>query len=694
MSEGRFLVASLPLLCALTAIGIDFGKKHLSHLGSLFAVVAALGVATAVVPNSLRHSRERRHHYPVSAQYVGARGRFYHDVAEQYAVKHPSALDGDLGGTSFYSGMPIVDLGMLGDATLSHWRQHPSILREYVHGERRPTFMRLSGFWFNHGLQDFPEFTERYIPSRTHHDISIDRRIFLEDALDTRTPVARFEGADLIRSEIGSDVRLWILVRKVTPRILLVGADASVRVDHRFLRSELWRPGEIVRLQVPRPRGSLRLCVGDTCAPLSEGQAGATIPQFSIRTDAVAHARARADFELELTLRKHLGLPTIELAQHLDARSRIALEAGDFQRAFRDAYLALQADPTLAHVRRRIEELRLAPRAVYDYRAESRLEQAIREFHLQPDERRFGVITTLARAADRPERAALAYLATRMTPEDSTDRLHLAECLVAIGALEDAASLLPIATDEEEIRIRAQQVARSIGRPDLAGPSDRRSISIAPGLELVASWAHLLPSGRVELSLALAHSKDAPNRLFVAGRAIPFDRPPVAWDPEEIFVHQVVLDLPGGRSPVSVGSITLTLEVEPFTHDFETGGTNGWRTNGGRFRAVHFGRGPYLGFEGDVLLDGNGQITSPRLTAGVDEVCALVGGAAELRVASTRITARPGRWLHDMCLDLHDQPAAELMVSEGRGGRVQLDDVGCFRQGRPTLCAGAVHIVP
>ena len=57
--------------------------------------------------------------------------------------------------------------------TLARWGNHRPLTREYVFGERRPTFLRITGFWLREGLQDFAEFAERYVPSRIHPDIFI-----------------------------------------------------------------------------------------------------------------------------------------------------------------------------------------------------------------------------------------------------------------------------------------------------------------------------------------------------------------------------------------------------------------------------------------------------------------------------------------------------------------------------------------
>lgn len=568
MSEGRFLVAALPVLCALAAVGIGVGCELLRRRALQVGVasVVALGVGAAVVPGSLSHSQKRRGNYPVPAEFVAVRGKFYRQIADEYRAGRPSALDGDLGGTSFYSGMPIVDLGMLGDVTMARWKQSPAVLREYVHGERQPTFQRLIGFWLREGIQNFPEFAERYVPSRVHPDISIDRRIFLEDAMETRTPLFRFAGADLLRAEVGEDVRLWLLAKQPGAALALVAERGSVPVEHPYLLASLWRPGEVIKLRLPRPdRTALRLCELSTCAVLAEGTAGAPlVPWPQPAACALDAASRRGELELALVLFERAGASTRELGRRLDRRSRAALAAGDPGRAFRDALLALRAAPELSWARRRVEELRQARREAYPHEAELQLESEQRAFRLQPDAQRIGGLATRALQAAKPERAALAYLATRIAPERPSERLDLAECLLRAGALDEAAALLPISSTVPAERARAHRIAVATGRPDRAPYPTAAAIAVAPGLGLVDAWARRLPSGRAEVALALTRTADAaPDRLRVAGLAVPFDRPPSTWEPGEVVVHTVALNLADGVSTVDIGSLSRPIEVEP-----------------------------------------------------------------------------------------------------------------------------------
>jgi hypothetical protein len=406
MPEGRFLVAALPLVSALAVASLVQLAASMPRGGSVIGALLAIALVGASVPPSLKHSREQRGNYPVPASFVAVRGRFYHDIAARRHVADPSALDGDLGGTSLNAGMPIVDLGTLSDVTLARYLSHPTVTREYVHGERRPTFMRLTGFWLWHGLQDYPEFVDRYLPSREHDDIYIDRSVYLQEGIDTRTGLAHLGAFDLLGANVGASVRLYLLARVPTgpSGLILRGATSRVAVEFPELKTERWNAGEILKFDLERPAGALLLCNRDDCVPLADGASGA---QPISRPPPAKKDRA-------------LGTQLYERGLREEAASHWAT-------AFRSFGSALAADPSLSFARRHLEELRLKRRDPYRYRFEARLDQALRTFHLEPTVQHISLVAKLARGAGRPLRARLAADATGIMPDDAEGRAALDE---------------------------------------------------------------------------------------------------------------------------------------------------------------------------------------------------------------------------------------------------------------------------
>ncbi|MEO6952358.1 MAG: hypothetical protein ABI321_11130 [Polyangia bacterium] len=433
MSEGRFLVAGVPLLCALAINGVD-------RLGSRWWVRAIPIVACAalVLPISLKHSWERHGNYPVPAAFVAKRGLHYKEVAARYHVAHPSALDGDLGGTSYYSGMPIVDLGMLADVTLARSRKDPSIEREYVLGERRPTLMRLAGFWLDDGLQLYPEFIDRYVPSGMA-DITVDRSVFLAEDVDPRKPLMTgdADGIDVLGVHVGPELEAWLLPRRVGGVVPEVRGSVTTRLEDKLYTVQRWRAGEIVHVRMPRPMGDLQLCIAARCTPLKDGYNGVK-PMVKPRPGVPEVLTALE--RLDVPTAQRLELDTADVGAKLEARADHERTTGDTAAAFADYLLALRANPSLSFARKHLEGLRLSPRAQYRDRDAARLHEALRDFRLAPDADKLGTIALLAHAANLPSEATWAAVTTGLVPTDE-GKAALAWCYAADGLPEQARAL-------------------------------------------------------------------------------------------------------------------------------------------------------------------------------------------------------------------------------------------------------------
>lgn len=428
MSEGRFLVAGLPLLAALALDGSERAVELMARLpmprAAPAAVLAMASIAVAGwwLPHELELSAKRRDDYPVPSRYVAIRAREYRRLADRLSLPRPSVVDGDLGATSYFAGMPVIEA--LGDVTMARWKSHPAIFREYIYGERQPAFFRLVGFWLGDGLQLFPEFASGYLPLPASvpglEGLSIARAAFTVFGIDPRRPLATFDaaGVALLGADLGAaDRRLWLLVLRDHPGGELAlesgGAARPVTIGDGLYPPVYWRAGEVLRASAPGGPGPGRLCAGRHCVELPPGASGAQPKAPPAPTSAaLARARARADVELEGAITSRLGSPTPELARTLYRHGLAAAASGDADRAYRHFRAALEQDRSLSWARRHLEALRLQPRSAYHHRWVERLDRALRELQLHPDAEHLGAVAALSMLAGRPEPAVRAHVAT------------------------------------------------------------------------------------------------------------------------------------------------------------------------------------------------------------------------------------------------------------------------------------------
>lgn len=711
MSEGRFLAPALPLLCALGFSGIErlaawWPRRRVATVAAWTALAGAW-----IVPHTLALSAKRRGNYPAPVEVVATRARFYRELAARHAIANASALDGDLGATSLYAGMPIVDLGLLGDVTLARWAADRAVLREYIHHEREPTFLRLQGFWWKAGVQDAPEFQDRYGPIPGQPGLFVDRRAFSSPVIDTRAPLASFSRAGI--DVVGADtkpafVTLRLLVRQPPTIPLRLRSDGgpSIAVTHDLLPMDRWRPGDVVNVSLARPAGrGLRLCDGEDCFALPEGASGAAPYSARPTEQALALARAREDWDAALNVALARGDATAEIAALLLTRAKRFDRAGDTARAFRDYALALRGDPSLAGARRRMEELRLAARAHLHAQLERKHDEAARTFRLAPTAEHLATLALLDAAVGRSEAARL-HLATGVRPTDDDGALALAETLAGHGFREASLALLPRAAQPgSPIWARAAAVTARAGAPAGASPpSETASAEIAPGLALVAAWGEPLPDGQIRLRLALRRTTFVGASLQVAGRASFFDRPASSWSAGEVYLHDETVTVPEGRSEVAVGSGRLTVDATRFAEDFENGDAEGWSAD-----RAGLGERAAEARKGDPALQGRWHLEAGGVVGGwrsrplrpeVDEVCLSVGGTREgggvrLGPEGPAIVSDGGPSVKNVCLDARARRGARLTLFTSRpGARLSVDDLSCFAAGRPLPCAAsaAVHL--
>jgi hypothetical protein len=744
MSEWRFATPLLPLFIAAFSDGVEQAAALVAWLAARLApritgrktlvagVLAVLAQAAFakwdLFPSEIQSTLWRRGKYPVPAEGVLEHARWWSRVASQLEIAHPSAAEGDLGGTSLSGALQIVDLGALCDVTLAQQIDNPTAIREYVLDEQRPTFFRLNGHWARYRFSDRTEFQDGWAPYQAPdfgngHWIAVST--FTRRGVDPRHPLMRFskEGIELLgANESGDDEQLWMMTRKQqATQLSLQGSAGSVSVQVNHYPVRWWRPGEVVYLRLHRPGAGLKLCDADGCFALAPGKVGAlpmTLPdgpcQQLLDRGELSAAGAACTAP---SLRE-------KIAERLYRRGVAAEEAGDLDRGYRDFRRALELDPTRAFARRHLEALRMRRREAYNPRWRLRLSEVERAFNLAPDGAHMRRLASAALAAGDPDAAVRAQLATSAVPDDDDAKLDLAECDLAMGLPQLGLDLLPSTPSSDEAAARTMRLAYAAGAPDRARTArdklSQRSTEIAPGLTLTAAWARPARAGDVLLSLALKRTgNDAPDRVSVAGSAVPFDRPPRSWGDGEIFVHTVRIDLPTGRTRVAVGSATLELDAQPFSGDFESGRLDGWVASGDAFqRQPRDGRNANamgsFGSEGWHWVDTTarfdaflGELRSPPLNAGLDDVCFTLAGGNDpkdegmaLEVDGRRVafeTADNNESFREHCFELESLAGHEVRLKlvdarSGAWGHIELDDVECSSHGRPAACAGEVSV--
>lgn len=724
MSEGRYAVAAVPFLFVLAIDGLENITTWAKRLpgGALTGLavggVLALLLLGSLLPSSIKISNQRVHHYPVPVEFVAQRARRYRDLAKALGAQRPSVADGDAGGNLLYSGMSFVDLGALNDVTMAHWEANPGFIREYIFGERRPTFIRLLGFWLREHLQDYPEFQE-YVGAADGSGLYVARSAFLSEGIDTRMSVGKLTDAvDVLGLQVTpSQIRGWLLVRRDHPAVRLTlrnpRSEQPLVPGEGLYRPALWRAGEVVQLRVDRPVGlDWALCAEQSCVPLPRDRLGAAPIQLPTATATdLERLVSRGEYRGALAALQRSGGATSALAARLYRRAEAERRAGDTMSAFADFRLALQADPSLSSARRAIEELRPAPRRSYHPWLSLRLGAAVRRFYLEPNAGHLDTLVQLAQAAHEPLRAVRAHLATGIVPGDP---LALAECYLDSGLPERAAQLLVLrdsATEEE--KARTARIALAAGRGDLfarlSAIVPAKPIRVAPGLALTAAAGRLTGSGQVALDLVLQRlSGPVPEAIRIDGREHRLRHPASRWEPAERAVETIYLQPTAHPSMVAVGSARLEVRVAPFAADFEAGRRDGWTITGSGFDDQPHSQAPRprFGVQGDRFVvsraSPRGHLVSPELSGSVAEVCFFVEGEndAGVRLQTDREATPLVHGGHGVAVPgCIQKPASPVggwriaVVDDSTSDYVLADDFICFAaDGRSLPCAGGVRV--
>lgn len=368
MKEYRFLAPAAPFYFLLMVSGVALLVGLLSDVwrekysSRLYAVLGALAVSSmALVQPAVESALEYRRNPEVGVADVKARGDYFKGVRERLGLKGDVVfMDPDLGATSYYSGMRVIDTWGLSDVPFAMHGNNQAFAPDYVLEEVRPDLIHVFGYWNGKTkiLED-GRWTTFYapLPSYRGRRGAMDGGNYVLRSHLRATPREYQAGAPL--RVFGSGLELvhaafdlavlnpgggailtlfWRAQGAVPDNIMITtrleGAGLpSLRLDHAplygWLTPSQWLPGEVVkeRIVVNLPpealAGEYRLEVGVVDA--SSGQA-LPVQAGELRT----FPTLRVD-----------GEAATASAAGLVAASKRSLAAGESRQAFEQAELAL-----------------------------------------------------------------------------------------------------------------------------------------------------------------------------------------------------------------------------------------------------------------------------------------------------------------------------------------------------------------
>lgn len=159
MQEFRFIQPALGLLIALCVLGILAIAEHLTvaptatpfvrNATVALALMSSLILLSLIPPGWQQRAIDISKPRDLSYQRISGVAAPYRQLAADLGLKRRLLhADVDVGGTSFRSGLDIIDLAGLTDRTLAlGWTRHPTTLNDYLLLERRPDSVHLHGGW-------------------------------------------------------------------------------------------------------------------------------------------------------------------------------------------------------------------------------------------------------------------------------------------------------------------------------------------------------------------------------------------------------------------------------------------------------------------------------------------------------------------------------------------------------------------
>ncbi|MBI2944600.1 MAG: hypothetical protein HYY25_10400 [Candidatus Wallbacteria bacterium] len=169
MQHHRFLVPALPFLCWAAGEGLyhidSVLPASLPSPRATAAPITCLLLLTAYGAAQLGALHATRGRYRVTFSSRLARGEIFGRMAREAGLQSALLADADAGGTSWASGLELLDITGLTDRILSRHLTNPVLREEYIFGQRRPDFIRLSGVWTEaSGLGRSSRLAAEYLP--------------------------------------------------------------------------------------------------------------------------------------------------------------------------------------------------------------------------------------------------------------------------------------------------------------------------------------------------------------------------------------------------------------------------------------------------------------------------------------------------------------------------------------------------
>lgn len=172
MAEWRLLQPMMGPMAVLGAVGLvavlGTETRLLRSLGRSLSVLALFGVAALLAFNPPGWKDRRKQvtaHHDVDLRDVRKRVPGYHKLAGALRLPRPPLIgDVDVGGTSYRSGLEILDIGGLSDRAMALARARQSAVGpDYLFGERLPEVLHLQASWLHStGYQKLSGFRTLY----------------------------------------------------------------------------------------------------------------------------------------------------------------------------------------------------------------------------------------------------------------------------------------------------------------------------------------------------------------------------------------------------------------------------------------------------------------------------------------------------------------------------------------------------